>query len=94
MKKSIKQQIAELPPQQQSLFPEINVEPEIKVEPLIEVHTPAADMRPIANALKAMKSQIDVHVPENKQPNIKLHFERDQRGFIKSPITIEREYEN
>jgi len=89
VKKSIKQE--EVKPEIIAQ-PEIKIEPQVIVEPVIEVNTPAIDMIPVANAIKAMQTKIDVHVPEQKKPNIKLHFERDNRGFIKSPITIEHDY--
>lgn len=88
MKRSIVQQIAQLPPKQQELFPEIRVEPEIKVEPVFEVTTPPPDMTAFADALKKLmipSPNIDVHV--NKEPKkVKIDVERDNRGFIKSLI--------
>jgi len=97
VKRSVIQQIKELPPAQQDLFPEIRVEPEInvQVEPVFEVTTPAPDMAAFSDALKQlMIPSPNISIEGDKATKIELHFERDQRGYIKSPITIERKYED
>lgn len=86
MKRSIVQQLKDLPPAQQDLFPEIRVEPEIKVEPVFEVTTPAPDMSQFAEALKTLmipRPNIDVHV-NDKPKRVKIDVERNERGQISS----------
>lgn len=97
MKRSVIQQIKALPPAQQDLFPEIRVEPEInvQVEPVFEVTTPPPDMTAFSDALKKLMIPApSISVNGDRATKIELHFERDQRGYIKSPITIERKYED
>jgi len=94
VKRSVIQQIKELPPAQQDLFPEIRVEPEIKVqvEPVFEVTTPAPDMTPFAEALKQLmipQPNVDVQIDNRRNKRVQIDVERDGRGFIKSLICTE-----
>jgi len=92
MKKSIVQQIKELPVEQQALVPEIKVE----IEPVFELTAPAPDMAPMTAAIERLMLKpveapnVDVHVHENKEPRrVKIEVERDSRGFIKSLMCTE-----
>lgn len=78
--------------------PEEKVEPKEEVK--VEVIAQAPDMAPFAEMLsgvlekafaaKAEQPKIDVHVheseKEDKPKKVKIEFERDNRGFIKSPL--------
>lgn len=88
MKRSVVQQIAQLPPHQQDMFPDIKVE----LEPVFEVTTPAPDMEVVAEAIKGIllpKQDINVTVQEPPEPPEKPKIidievtERDNRGGIK-----------
>ena len=88
MKRSVVQQIAQLPPKQQELFPDIKVD----LEPVFEVTTPAPDMEVVAEAIKGIllpKQDINVTVmepPEEPEPPKVIDIEvteRDARGGIK-----------
>lgn len=89
MKRSIVQQIAELPPKQQEMFPDIKVE----LEPVFEVTTPPPDMKAVAEAIKGIllpKQDINVTVQEPpEEPEAPKVFDievtdRDARGYIKN----------
>lgn len=89
MKRSIVQQIAELPPKQQEMIPDIKVE----LEPVFEVTTPAPDMTVLADAIQRMidrpQQPLNITVmepPEEPEPPKVFDIEvteRDTRGGIK-----------
>lgn len=94
MKRSIVQQIAELPKHQQDMIPKIEVE----LEPVFEVTTPAPDISPlidiVRNLLDKQNQPINITVQEpeekpEKPKKIKIDIERDSRGNIKSLLCEE-----
>jgi hypothetical protein len=68
--------------------PEIN----LTLSPVIEVVAPAADMSPIAEAIKQMMPSPNTHKEDHKDKPRQIEIdvvERDGRGFIKKLICTE-----